>query len=260
MTDPTGVNPWIRTPPLVIAHRGQSLTMPEQTMVAYRAAIELGAAMIEADVRRTLDGELVMLHDEDLGRTTDGRGPVAQVRFGDLRGVDAGAWFHPRHAGERIPTLDELLDLADAARIPLCLEVKGESAAARATIAVGVTQRLADRGLLDRHVLASFDHDVLDAARRRHGELGIAPDRLPERGALTPQATVAQAIRIGAPILQHHHADLSPEVVAAAHDAGVAVWAWPTTDPADIERSIALGVDGVMGDDVPALVTAVRAA
>jgi len=94
--------------PLVIAHRGESATAPEQTLVAFELAAELGADMIEADVRRTPDGRLVLLHDALLDRTTDGRGPLSALSFDELRQLDAGSWFSPRFAGERIPLLDEL--------------------------------------------------------------------------------------------------------------------------------------------------------
>ena len=157
-----------------------------------------------------------------------------------------------------MPLLDELSTLADGHGIGLCLEVKGETSTARLQIALEVTRRIAARGALGRFVLSSFDHDCLIAASKASPGLATAPDRLPERGQLDPAVLVAQARRIGAPIMQHHHADLDSATVSALHAAGVALWAWPTTAPQDIESARDLGSDGLMGDDVEAICAAQR--
>ncbi|HXG40971.1 MAG TPA: glycerophosphodiester phosphodiesterase family protein [Candidatus Limnocylindrales bacterium] len=251
---------WLRPDrPLVIAHRGHAVGCPENTIAAYRRAIELGAEMIEADVRRTADDALVLLHDATLARTTDGRGPVGCSTLAEVRRLDAGSWFGAAFAGETVPTLDELLDLAEAERITLCLEAKGESTGEATAVAVEIARRVVRRRATDRVVLSSFDHAALASARRLVPELALAPDRLPERGPLAAREAVGQASRIGAEVLQVHHAELSDELVAVARAAGIALWAWPTTLPAEIERAQALGVDGLMGDDVEAICRAVGA-
>jgi glycerophosphoryl diester phosphodiesterase len=242
--------------PLVIAHRGDSSSAPEQTLAAFERAAALGAEMIEADVRRTRDGRLVLVHDATVERTTDGRGAVASSTFEELRALDAGSWFAPRFAGERIPALDELFALAVREEIALCLEVKGESAGERASVAGAVARELEQRGRLGVDVLASFDHEALAAAARCVPGVRLAPDRLPERGPSVGRLIVEQAASIGARIVQHHHADLSADTVAAAHAAGIAVWAWPPETRPEIERVLEMGVDGVMGDDVGVIVSA----
>ena len=107
----------------VVAHRGASAEAPENTLVAFARALELGADWFELDACRCGSGELVVIHDDTLERTTDGRGPVAARSLAELRALDAGAWKHPRFRGERIPTLREALDLARG-RIGVYLEVK----------------------------------------------------------------------------------------------------------------------------------------
>jgi glycerophosphoryl diester phosphodiesterase len=245
--------------PRVIAHRGESMHAPEQTLAAYGRAVELGAEMIEADVRRTRDGHLVLLHDATVDRTTDGRGPVAELSFVEVRRLDAGGWFAAAFAGEQVPALDELFELAGDARISLCLEVKGESLEVRRELAHEVARAIAERGRLELDVLASFDHAALADAARAVPGLRCAPDRLPERGPSTGSELVAQAHAIGAPIVQHHHEDLTAAAVAETQRAGVEVWAWPTNTRAEIERVLALDVAGVMGDDVATLVECVSA-
>lgn len=235
---------------LVIAHRGDSLRNPEQTLMAYERAVEHGADMIEADIRRTRDNVLVMLHDPTVERTTSGSGPVAEKDFEAIRALDAGSWFGPEFTGERVPTLEELFTLADRLDVALCLEVKGEAPEATRELAIAVADEIRRRDRLTRDVLASFDHGALAAAKAAHPELSLAPDRLPERGPSTAATLIAQARTIGATIIQHHHADLDAAIVSGCHEAGIAVWAWPTTAPGDIATAHRLGVDGLMGDDI----------
>ena len=251
------MNPWRRLDrPMTLAHRGHCTTIPEQTMAAFEAAIAAGADAIEADVHLTRDGQLVMLHDDLVDRTTDGHGPVRDMTLDEVARLDAGSWFGPGFRGARIPTLEQLLDMARGAGTILCLEAKGFDHEETQTIALAIADALARRGEIGTHVLSSFDNLALAAARARHPELTLAPDRLPERGFVPEVVIVDQARRLGASILQVHHAELTTEDVRALHDADIAVWAWPTTLPDDIEGARRLGVDGLMGDDVPELVMA----
>jgi glycerophosphoryl diester phosphodiesterase len=234
----------------VVAHRGHSAGAPEQTMAAFMLAVELGADLIEADVRRARDGRLVLLHDANVDRTTDGHGPVFGFSSSELSRLDAGSWFSPRFAGERIPTLEEIFELANGADIGLCLEAKGSSPAEHASVATEVAQEIKRRGRLDVDVLASFDHPCLALATAEVPGLRCAPDRLPERGPADGAALVEQATAIGATIIQVHHADLTDAAVDQAHGSGIAVWAWPPESAHEIERAAGMDVDAVMGDDV----------
>jgi glycerophosphoryl diester phosphodiesterase len=239
--------------PIVIAHRGHSAGAPEQTLAAFRQAIALGADMIEADVRRTRDGVLVMCHDANVDRTTDGTGPLSDFTFDELRRLDAGGWFAAEYTGERVPSLEELYDLAVESEVALCLEVKGETDNEQLGVATAVAQEITRRGRLATDFLSSFDHAALRTAAEAFPGLRTAPDRLPERGPADARAVVEQARDIRAPVVQHHHEDLDAMTVTEAHAAGVAVWAWPPLTVDEIERVVALGVDGVMGDDVAAI-------
>ena len=126
-----GVSPsgarWRRLRPggraLGVAHRGASREAPENTVAAFRLALDAGAPAVEGDVQRTRDGRLVVIHDQTVERTTDGRGAVGSFLFEDLRRLDAGRWFAPEFAGERVPSLDEVLDLMRD-RAPVLLEIK----------------------------------------------------------------------------------------------------------------------------------------
>jgi len=252
-------NRWRRARPLVVAHRGHRAAYPEQTLPAFRAAIELGCRAIEADLQLSRDGRLVMMHDLTVDRTTDGKGAVADATLDELRMLDAGGWFDPRFAGTRIPTVEELLDLAIPSGVTLCLEVKGTVEAAPG-IAVALVDLLRDRGLIDRVFMSSFDQAALAAARRVVPSVLLAPERLPERGPADATEAVRQAVEVGATVLQHRWEYLTEEVVDALHAANVAVWTWPTDTQRSIDVSVRCGADGVIGDDVAWLLETVEGA
>lgn len=242
----------------IIAHRGHKTEAPEQTIAAYRMAVELGAEMIEADVQISRDGVAVMMHDWTLERTTNRHGPVSALDWAEICTLDAGSWFDPRFVGERVPRLDDLFALAQEAGIALCLEAKGQTIAANLEVSRRIGQEIARRGRLDVDVLASFDHEALRIAASEIPGLRTAPDRLPEHGESTTESLLAQARAIGAPIIQHHFADLRPEVAAEVQAAGVEIWAWPPTTPEEVAAAIASGAIGIMGDDVRNIATALR--
>lgn len=251
---------WVRPDrPLVIAHRGHSIAVPENTLEAYRRAIELGTEMIECDVNMTRDGQLVMIHDWTLDRTTSGAGPVRDLTLAEVRDLDAGSWFGPEFAGIRVPTTIEAIELGREAGITMCFEVKGETPAESGRIADALADLLASRDALGWAFMSSYDHAALAGARARSPELLLAPERLPDDVPADPPDAVAQATRLSAPVLQNHWRFLAPELVAALHENDIAVWAWPTTAESDIAIGVAAGVDGLMGDDVAAIVRAVRA-
>jgi glycerophosphoryl diester phosphodiesterase len=110
----------------VIAHRGFSGIAPENTMTAFKKAIEIGADMIELDVMLSKDGELVVIHDKTVNRTTNGKGKVSELSLSDLKKLDAGSWFKKHFSGEKIPTLEEVFDLAHG-KIQLNIEIKKDA-------------------------------------------------------------------------------------------------------------------------------------
>ena len=114
--------------PKIIAHRGFSAAFPENTLAAIRAALDLAVDgrtidMVEIDVTSSADGEVVVIHDDTLERTTNGRGPVAEQTLEEIRSLDAGAWFRPEFEGERVPLLSEVLELVRD-RALLNIEIK----------------------------------------------------------------------------------------------------------------------------------------
>ena len=135
------------SPPLPVAHRGLLRHAPENTLANFRACLELRLGF-EFDVRRCRDGTLVCIHDASVDRTTDGRGEVAERTLAQLKALDAGSWFHPAFAGERIPTAEEVFALLAAhpeARVLVAVDLKADDATLAADV-VGLARRLRGAG------------------------------------------------------------------------------------------------------------------
>ena len=248
-------NPWLRDyRPLSVAHRGHSIAYPENTLEAYRKAIDLGVEMIECDVNITRDGKLVMIHDSTLDRTTTGTGKVSASTWDELQHLDAGGKFKPEFAGARVPSTEETLLLYKEAGILSCIEVKGADADESNRIALGLVDLILKHAMLDTAFLSSYHHEALHAAQSKCPELLIAPERLPDDAPADPPEALRQVQAFSAPVLQHQYSVLTQEVVRVMHENNIAVWSWSTNDEESIVFSIDLGADAVMGDDVELMI------
>ena len=245
------INPWLREyRPLSVAHRGDSIAYPENTLEAYRRAIELGVEMIECDVNITRDGKLVMMHDVTLDRTTTGIGRVSAATWDDIQQLDAGGKFKPEFTGVKVPLTEDTLLLYKEAGIFSCFEVKGADGEESGRIALGLVDLFLKHNMLETAFMSSYHHEALHLAKSRCPELLLAPERLPDDAPADPEEAVRQARAFRAPVLQHQYTVLSADVVRLLHENQIAVWSWSTTDEASMLFSLELGADALMGDDV----------
>jgi glycerophosphoryl diester phosphodiesterase len=219
---------------LNIAHRGASGRFPENTLRAFAAAIEADADMCELDVRLTSDGFLAVIHDDAVERTTNGRGAVTSFTLEALKRLDAGVKFAPEFAGERVPTLDEVFDLA-AGRCELNIELK--AAGVEPALCELIRTRRAEASTL----VSSFDWDAL--ARIRHMaprvRVGLLASRWPAR-------LLGAATEMKADAINPRFDMVTEDLCIAAHKRAINVYAWTVDDPAAMRRLIAYGVDGIM--------------
>jgi glycerophosphoryl diester phosphodiesterase len=223
--------------PLIIAHRGASGETPENTLAAFRRALEIGVDAVELDVHLSADDEPVVTHDSLLGRTNDGSGLVRDLPLAAIRGLDAGRWFAERFAGERIPTLTEALELLR--RVRVIIEIKN-GPIFYPTIAARVTDVVRAAG--HRAVaVSSFDHPALLDVKAHAPEVETAVLYFAR-----PFDAVRLARDVGADVLQPHWTYLTADVVAAAHAAGLRVETWVVDEPDHLAHVIRMGVDGVI--------------
>ncbi|MHB1318656.1 MAG: glycerophosphodiester phosphodiesterase [Anaerolineae bacterium] len=222
-------------PFMAIAHRGASSYAPENTFAAYDLALEMGARHIELDVHLTLDGEVVVIHDDLLDRTTDGSGPVAARSLAELKQLDAGYKFGPAYAGARIPTLSEVL-VRYGQRVHLHVEIKGTTPGlVQATVAL-----VRQHGLARSVTITSFHRSALEETRR------IAPE-LPTGwlvGAVS-EAVLADTLRLGLTQLCPRADLVTPALVQDLHARGLVVRAWGVSDEALMRAAVDAGVDGM---------------
>ena len=245
------INPWLRDyRPLSVAHRGHSIAYPENTLEAYRKAIELGIEMIECDVNITRDGQLVMMHDPTLDRTTTGSGLVSDATWDEVQQLDAGGKFKREFAGARIPSTEETLLLYKEAGILSCFEVKGANDVESDHIALELVELFVKHNMLDTTFMSSYHHEAMQLAKSKCPELLLAPERLPDDAPADPPEAVRQAKSFPAPVLQHQYTVLTADVIRVLHENEIAVWSWSTTDESSMVFSIELGADALMGDDV----------
>jgi len=230
---------------------------PENTLTAFCRAIEMGAQYIETDLQLSRDARLVALHDDTLQRTTDGHGPVAAKSLEDLRRLDAGSWFHPgkgreNFAGERIPTVEEVLAFARERDIGLYLEIKAPRASGAEHAVVAAVH--AASALLRTNVI-SFDLGVLERVRKIEPVLVLGylfNKRSPD--------SVTRAVDAGARIVLPRADCVTPELVAEAKRNDLKMVTWTVNNPKQMQALMALGVDGIMTDYPDRLAALVRGA
>ena len=237
-----------------IAHRGASGHAPENTMAAFRRAVELGARFIETDLQTTRDARVVAIHDFTLDRTTSGKGQVHLHTLEQIRALDAGAWFGDHGAGpfsaERVPTLKEILDFAKEHDVIFYLEIKSGPAWG---VEHAVVAALRDENASARVVILSFDPSALDSVHRL--------DSTMMTGLLFEHPSndlVERTVRAGARQLVGRGDLLTPDVVDKAHRAGLQVVAWTINEAEQMQRLIAAGVDGMITDYPDRLLSVLR--
>jgi glycerophosphoryl diester phosphodiesterase len=227
-------------PPWVIGHRGAPAYAPENTMASFRRAAKLGATFIETDLRLSHDAQFVAMHDATLDRTSNGRGLVRDFTLAQLRELDAGSWFGPEFAGEKIPTLEEILAFAREADVVFYLEIKHEAGWG---VHHGVAGALRGANEAARTVVISFDPSMLANLRRL--DAGLLMGFLFENPL---ENVVEKAQQIGVRQICPRADLVTRELLSQAHEAGLQVATWTVNEPAQMDALIAMGVNGIMSD------------
>jgi glycerophosphoryl diester phosphodiesterase len=227
--------------PLVVGHRGCAGEAPENTLASFQLALDQGCDAIELDVHLSADGQIVVCHDPTVQRTTDGTGWIYQMTVEQLKQLDAGAWFHKRFAGERIPTLDEVLQLVPK-HILINIEIKHSY---NHQLEARLLALLHASGRKKQVIISSFDHKCLARLKRLEPALKI--------GLLYSENVVNHvkyAQLPGFPIhsLHPHHRFIEDEDVRAALQAGLRVYPYTVNEESQLRRWIGLGTTGIITD------------
>jgi glycerophosphoryl diester phosphodiesterase len=258
--------------PRCIAHRGGSLEHPENTLRAFRHAEALGCDAIELDLRMTADGVVVVLHDPEVDRVTDGTGPVAGLTLAEVRELDAAHWFAPGHGPSReadahplrggaddlrIPTLEEVL--AAFPSLPIVMDLKvGPPELPGFTAAV--VALLAEHDRRDDVIVGSFDQGRLDAFRALAPGIptSASQDEVVAFWQGGPAPAVEGFAALQVPATYAGIEVVTGDLVERAHAVGIEVHVWTVDEPGQMRALVDLGVDAIMSDVPTLLVDTLR--
>jgi len=233
----------LRTRPIVIAHRGFSGRYPENTLRSFQEALKLPIDAIELDVRRTKDEVLIVIHDETVDRTTDGKGRVRDLMWKEIQKLDAGSWKGEKFAGEGIPRLEEALELIGGQK-GVFLEIKEPETTEQ------VIETLRRFDALSWVKIGSFHPQAVAMSKKLAPEISASLIGSAKVGASDENfaAFVSEALRCGANSITVNYAGLSPERIFRCHQRCIFVGTWTVNDADLAKRMIRMGVDAIASD------------
>lgn len=232
---------------LSIAHRGYSKIAPENTLAAFRRAIEQNPDYIECDIHRTKDGKIVVCHDPKVDRCTNGSGAIVEMTYDELRALDAGSWFGAEFAGEKLPSFDEYLDLfspGGGPRPQIELKVEG--------LEEDVSAAILAHGLEKEAMVISFHYSVGLRLHEVNANLmfGALKSSRTELSDAEAAALVDDAVAVKADLFAFNYPYITPAMVSAAHAAGLKMAGWTIDAEDDMRKWAAMGVDCITSNDI----------
>ncbi|GGE76685.1 glycerophosphodiester phosphodiesterase [Priestia taiwanensis] len=228
--------------PLIFAHRGVKSTHPENTMIAFKEAVNVGADGIELDVQLSKDGEIIVIHDETLDRTTTGKGAVQDYTLEELKQIDAGEKFNTVFKGETIPTLREVFEWATTNKLLLNVELKNDVIHYN-ELEEKVIALIEEFELHSRIILSSFNHQSIAKLST------LAPEL--EHALLYEEKENEIVQNIHQNRANGFHPNfkwLTEEMIKEVQQAGFIVRPYTVNNMADVQRMIDYGVDVIITD------------
>lgn len=219
----------------LMAHRGNSALAPENTLAAFAKALDSRPEWIELDVHLSADGQVVVMHDRTVDRTTNGTGALAELTLAQIKALEAGSWFGAEFAGELVPTLAEVVELVgDRSRLNVEIKLAADNPGAPQQ----VVEVLRQGGVLAASMISSFDLEAVLEVRE------LTPE--PALALITGRATdLDRAREAGLPWLNLHAAATTEALLQQAREAGIAVTVWTVDSPAQMEHFASLGVEAL---------------
>ena len=235
-----------QAPALVIGHRGAMGYAPENTLLSFEEAIRRGADLLELDVQLTADGEVIVMHDTSVDRTTDGTGFVRDFPIKRIQSFDAGTWYGPDYAGQYVPSLVQVIErfrrrkTARGHLVGLIVELKTVRGSG-GSLADTIVALLTRENFVERCCIISFDAVALQEVRSAHKTLpvGLLFSEENEEGR------IAQAKAIGAQAIFPRKTWVTARGVASAHKADLSVGTWTANTKNEMKRMMACGVDAI---------------
>ena len=231
--------------PVIIGHRGYRARYPENTMAGFEAAMDAGADMIELDVHLTRDNQLVVIHDEKVDRTTNGKGRVSDFTLKELKQLDAGKWFDAAFSGEQIPILSDVLDLI---RGKLCINIEIKAVPENKNVPYETGNRLLEvikeKKAREFCIVSSFNMALLQHLRGQSASLSIGVLTYTKRAGLLK---ICEEIRATA--WHPHYKNFTRKELDQAKSMGLIILPYTVNAGKDMQQLLEMGVHGFFTDD-----------
>jgi glycerophosphoryl diester phosphodiesterase len=221
----------------ITAHRGSSVVAPENTMTAIRRAIEDGSDYVEIDVQRTADGALILTHDKDMKRVSGVARNVSDMTFEEIRKLDVGSFFGAEFADERVPTLEEVIEVAQESGVKLNIELK--FGGKNLVMARDVVDLVREKGFKDQCVVTSLNYAGVMEVKKHDPSM---------RTGLIVTASIGDVTRLEVDLLSVSSGAVSRDLIARAADAGKEVHVWTVNDVGGMNTMIHMSVDNIITD------------
>jgi glycerophosphoryl diester phosphodiesterase len=240
--------------PICIAHRGVAGLAPENTLTSFQQAMEYNPDAMELDLHLSKDGELMVIHDNAVDRTTNGTGKVADLTLAELKQLDAGSWFNKKYAGERIPTFAEVLSLTKG-KVNLLIELK---AAGTAEKAVPILEQF---GMINQVIITSFNPEYLKIAKQLNPNISmmhIFHTNPNEKDNIAPLTYTTRTLAVSANLMAINYGAVTPALIQTAHQRGLLLGVYSVDIEPDIQAMVELGVDNITSNYIDRLLKVVR--
>ena len=225
---------------MIQAHRGASGYAPENTLPAFKMAVEMGADGIECDIHLTKDGHFVVCHDDTVNRTSNGEGSISQMTLAQIKTLDFGSKFDAKFAGTTAPTLEEMLEVVKPLKV-INIEIKRFEHEMGLDAALNLFYDTLKRfDVIQNTIVSSFDADVLKRLKELHSDIYtcLLYSKL-ERPS-------EKAQKIGCSAIHPHFGSLKKATILSAHRRGMKVNCWTPNTKSDVDKMIKMGVDGII--------------
>ena len=237
---------------LAVAHRGDPLVKPQNTEAAFRSALQYDIDMIETDINQTRDGVPVVIHDQSVDHLSDGAGKVVDLTLKELKKLDFGSWMGEAFAGERIMTLDELLELIEDTDVALNLEIKNDPVK-YPEVGKKVLAAVKDHNMSERIIISSFDHRLIKNIKSIDSK--VLTGILYHAGLIDHITPARHADADG---LHPDHGTVTSELVETAKKAGLFVNTWTVDDEERMRELHKMGVSGILSNFPGLLVETIK--
>lgn len=239
---------------VIIGHKGASGYAPENTLASFQRAMDQGAEMIEVDVHLSKDGEIIVFHDEDVSRTTNGAGKIHEMTLAEIKELDAGSWFSDEFVGEQIPTLGETIDLIHG-KMGLIIDIKSRGHEFYDGFAEKVVDIIVEKGAKEWCIVQSYDQEYLEHAYAEDSTIQMKKLMMGEDESLllsfylnSKSFMTNRHKHEFYQTINPHYKTVSNRRIFRLHARGYQIYTYVVNEREDMIKMLNMAVDGIITD------------